>query len=698
MKLTIYVDKGTFPSIEEAASAEQEINWWDDGDARAVYCTECFAAMELRLHLQLVWGEESDIRLAPMDGSMHSGSGIFLGSGGSSVFAKLLMEQGLPSIREEIAADRSDEAFRIDTFYREGERCWALCGSGRTGTLYAAYAFLDTLGFQWYAPGKLGTVFPEALHQLPELYMQESPHFRTRGCYSEFIDDRHMDLLDWLGRNRMNYVHLYKVANPHAWKKRGIAIGGGGHDILYRFMNPLHYFDNHPDWFALVNGERQCRRSPDAEKEQFFAGDNHCFSHPEATEELAHNIVRALAEGDLRYVDVLNFWPLDNGNWCGCEACTDSGNLTSRLIGLVHQLRQKIVEAIKAGGLKRNVRILFPAYHETLPAPDRPLPDGFDYDNCVAIFFPIERCYVHTIDDEGCTETNLPVLQHYRNWTEGEQRHYKGELFIGEYYGVRSFAAMPIVLRRIIAHDIPFYYKTGTRHFYYMHMTSGRWGMLALNNYLHAALLWDAAADSEKLTEAYFQCYYKEVSPIMKAFYALLERTLSNIKYMKHYQKSYGSPEKHGLWLKMKEEAGELFPLEHMQYHGATDTTNAGISLVDTVKGMEECRAILDEAIMSAESPNVIERLIEDDIRFHYGQTMVRFYYHMTRTTLLLRDRKELLARWEFRYCHSYAQELQHTRLPLQNYDYSPYYASGLNATWMRGHYEYLYEQLNEQG
>ncbi|MBD2863861.1 DUF4838 domain-containing protein [Paenibacillus oceani] len=725
-KLAIIVHKGTYESVAQAAFAEKDIDWWDDSDSRATTCTECFAAVELFGFLRKLLAEEIELELRDASQLGEDGYRIWIGSAGSRLLAGLPQEQGSAEAGEAGAhagfQDDAGESFRLETIQGPDGCDWILAGEGRIGTLYASYAFLEELGVRWYAPGELGTVSPsEGLTELPAVRRVETADYRTRGCYSEFIDDRRSEFVDWMARNRMNYAHLFRVADPHALKKRGIRIAGGGHDILYKYLDPnaaypykhplfggdgpedrypvspeyagdadgdgtLTYAEAHPDWFALSGGARTYRRSPDAYTEQYFAGDNYCLTHPYATAELAENVVKSLADGELARVDDLNFWLLDNGAWCECESCFNGGNQTDLLLGVVHRLRQAILQAVRDGRLKRNVRILFPAYHETLEAPARPLPESFDYRNCFATFFPIERCYVHSFDDSGCTETNADLNGNYRRWTVEKERNYKGELVVGEYYNVRTFAAMPVLFCRMMACDIPYYYRTGTRHFYYMHITGGGWGMLALGNSLHARLLWNTTTDAEVWKTAYLDHYYKSQASRMKLFYEKLELALANIKPIKHYQERDG--DRHSIWMMLKQDADELFTLEHLKYEGRTDGSNAGIGLTETIRLMESCRSILDEAILEADDPVVEARLAEDEMRFDYGQTMLLFYYRMVRCHRMLKCGRTTAARSEFAHCRQLAGKLKETTAPLRDYDYSKYYENGFAASWVTDVYE----------
>ena len=60
--ITIVANPGRFGTVEAAASAEAQVNWWDDDFNDDNACTESFAAVELRHFLAVCLGKrESDI-------------------------------------------------------------------------------------------------------------------------------------------------------------------------------------------------------------------------------------------------------------------------------------------------------------------------------------------------------------------------------------------------------------------------------------------------------------------------------------------------------------------------------------------------------------------------------------------------------------------------------------------------------------
>ena len=144
--------------------------------------------------------------------------------------------------------------------------------------------------------------------------------------------------------------------------------------------------------------------------------------YPHACKELMKNIVQDLIDGEWAEADSINFWTLDAAKWCECDNCKALGTTTDRNLLLVHRLDQEMNKAMAEGRLKRNVRIFFLAYWDVLEPPTRPLPPDFDYDNCIATYYPIIRCYVHTFADPACTEFNLRYQQNLVGWATERER------------------------------------------------------------------------------------------------------------------------------------------------------------------------------------------------------------------------------------------------------------------------------------
>lgn len=706
-KIVIVVDKGRFRSVQEAANAQRMIDWSDSESADGNVCTECFCALDLQHHLQQISPDTEFIigTEVPEEGDV-----IAIGR----------LAEGVDFLKAARGENPGRERFWIHTV-KEGRRTITyLLGQTRSAVLYAISGYLELLGVRWFSPSKYGCHIPviEDFH-LPVIELSQEPSFKTRACYSELLDDSDEAFLDWLMHNRVNFVYLEAYHHTKELKKRGIQVCRGGHTILHQYFSPnkpypynhpyridhhrpsdpyplsteavpgwdgeeFTYFHAHPEWYGLVNGERS-RKMGTGRTEGF--GDNFCTSNKDAVRELCGNLVKSLISGELSDAEYLNFWMLDNGAWCQCPECIKSGNETARLCSVVYQLNKSIQEARKSGYLKRDVTILFPAYHETLPLPDLKLPDDFDYEHCVVTYFPIERCYVHHLNDKACTETNSRLWSRLSAWAPSSGGTYRGELFIGEYYNVSSFSSISTFFAEKISHDIPLYFSMGARHMYYMHMTAKDWGTLVPTNYLFYSMLWDVELDAGRLLQEFYSLYYQEVSSVMKEFYGSLELGSANMKYFKHYQYLYEGEEQKRLALfgklnQMAEREDEIFPLKHMQYDHTEQDSNAGISAVETMEAYHRCRMLLEKARFYCRDEVTAERLTEDTMRFEYTYLSLNYLFHMARLAIFHGSKRFVLARCEYQTAAGYAGQLKQVTEPLKGLLHFEFYKDGLGSTW----------------
>ena len=165
------------------------------------------------------------------------------------------------------------------------------------------------------------------------------------------------------------------------------------------------------------------------------------MSNKDAVKEFCKNFLNSIIGGSLKDADFINVWPLDNGKWCECEECAKLGNYTRQILLVAYELMKAIKDAQKKGHLKRDILLIVPAYHETLPGPDKPLPEDFDYD-MINVIITIERRYVHDclMKDTG-SQYNLSGSNQGMDDERGSvlQRGFG----IGEYFNVSSFASIP---------------------------------------------------------------------------------------------------------------------------------------------------------------------------------------------------------------------------------------------------------------
>lgn len=715
-KAVIMVNSGSFASAEEAAFGEEKVNFLDDDltDDRA--CTECFAAVELKKYLaRAIDMNEGDITISGSKKFPDSGDVFILGSAESN-----------PFINDGNVEFESDQSFKISASKEKNRIITRIQGADRVGTLYGVYSYLNRMGIQFYGLGDNGTVYPgKPSSILSEINITENPSFIIRGFHATRARGNHEFFL-WMARNKMN---LWTDAEPNIsfLKKLGIKLICGGHIIQANFLNPagrypynhsrfsgdednpsdpypvssmyqgdvdkndtLSYFEAHPEWYGLLN-----RKRSDQIKGDF--GTNYCTSDTNATNELAKNFVDYLINSDWKNADLVNFWMLDEGNWCECEECKKRGSFTDRLLDVIYVVLNKISEAKEQGRLQRDVKLVSLAYHETLSPPTRPLPADFDYENFTLTFFPIDRCYAHSLADPACTEINAPMLDDYQNWTQGEGRFYKGSMLIGEYYNVSYLVTLPMLYTRMMATDIPWYYATGARYFHYMHTPTRLWGTWTLNQHLLSQLLWNVKVDTDSLLESYFRSYYPTTSKVTRDFYHHLELAMANYKPLKHNvcEKKY-SVRRQLKEIPRGDEDVEILPMDHLHYEAFHPTLNDGLDIVEMVEEFHQARKYIDQALFLCNDSLEQLRLLEDERRFAYGEDMMMFHYHIIRTALFFQQHKTELTRNEFKSVTFYADKLRGITDLVKSAASAPGIENGYDATYLSSVYEYFNKLYRE--
>lgn len=523
-----------------------------------------------------------------------------------------------------------------------------LAGHDSTGLLYSVYHFLEMQGIRWYAPGADGEHVPTA-HRLrmPTSTVVEHPRFLTRGFWAwEPRGNREFHI--WMARNRINF---WTAADREGLFMRmlGLRLNAGGHWFFERYLNPedeypyrgsdpypkdsaefrgdrnhdgkLSYFEAHPEWYGLVGGERRTFQSA--------FGVNPCSSNPHMMTELCRRIVKELAEGEWKDAGILDFWALDVGKWCECERCRALGTPTDRLLRMVHQVREAVTQAEHAKVLKRPVTVFFPIYAETLAAPSRPLPEGFDFERTIGTLFPIHRCFRHALDDPDCRETNAGIWNTILGWQSGE-RFYRGGYVMGEYYGVSTTKCLPVLYTKVMARDIPLYYSRGVRHFHYMHVVTQLPGPKRLNDYLLGRMLWNPEADAQAFMSEYFRDFFGAAADSMRELYSHLEEGMSAI----HQWKS----DRRRLTDRINRDLDPLFPLKHLQLETAEQgPADRGVPLAKSVEELRMCREIMNRVLSRPQTPVIRRRLIEDDRNLRYAEATVQLYERTARAILAMR-------------------------------------------------------------
>ncbi|MGI6416072.1 MAG: DUF4838 domain-containing protein [Thermoguttaceae bacterium] len=600
---SIVVGCGPFPSLQAAAVAEEQADWLDADQADDNACTQCFAAAELQRYLRRMTGRVEDFSLVSDAQLPQSGDVILVGQPAGAAARNLSQSLGVDATQME---SLGPEGYRIKSRLVGGQRIVVVAGRQRVGTLYGAYDLLYRLGCRWFAPGELSEDIPP-LESIPDLDLTSQPSFLTRG-FLAWGNRGNVDFLLWMARNRLDCWTLEQQPQT-LMRKLGLRMVFGRHDAEDELLGPQK-----------------------------------CYPY-----------AQALIDGPYRHADILRFWALDAGKWCECEACRAQGTPTDRYMLLVHRFCQELDEARAAGRLHRPLTVTFLVYADVVDPPKRPLPAGFPPTYCAATFFPICHCYVHHIDDPTCA-VNARYWGQLAGWTGDPQRTYRGAMAIGEYYNVSRYKCLPICFMHAMAGDIPAYYRTGARHFDYMHVTTARWGTKALTNYQMARQLWDVETDCEALWTDYFARRYGPAAAKMRQFYESLEQMLSNATELKY-----------GLAPRLERGEKDLFPTAQLRYQRAPGLACDGPTLLEIVEHGRRCRQLLSDSLRMALPAAIKARIVEDEECFTYGERTVAYYHACVQALQQLNVGRRDAARPPYAEAQRLAELLRNDAVSTQN-------------------------------
>ncbi|MCA9133232.1 MAG: DUF4838 domain-containing protein [Planctomycetales bacterium] len=167
---------------------------------------------------------------------------------------------------------------------------WSLTTAA--GSMLAVYTLLeDHLGVHWFWPGEFGEHVPQqAAAMLPALDLRQTPAFEIRSVGLGYPSSYHTAVFNeasrrWSRRNRLGWVR--SAVFGHSW-----------YDAFN--LRTDESFQEHPEWFALVDGQRQ---PPQV-----------CTTHPQVIERMVEHVLQGKQQ-------IMHISPSDGGGFCECERC-----------------------------------------------------------------------------------------------------------------------------------------------------------------------------------------------------------------------------------------------------------------------------------------------------------------------------------------------------------------------------------------
>ena len=487
---------------------------------------ERFAADELQEYLEKISGARLPVRAT--GAGTGSQTAVVLGT----MESDLMRTAGV-----EDPGNLPEDSFLIRTV---GEGRLILAGTNPRAVLYAVYALLEEfLGVGWAQFPVNGRDFDPADEVVPRRpTVRIGPIDRTwqprlayradqvwylRGVRGPGVSakERIMPALDLMAKNRLNTVQFQQFPMPddytrdpeydqEVWpevEKRGFDLEVGHHDF-YRLLKPTkELFDEHPEYFALVDGQR-------VRKARGLA---FCLSNPAVARLMAeHGITFLDHHPEVRYLDL---WPEDNKAECECEACKRMGrgqgstwpnSSSAYYLRFVNRVAQQVRRE------HPDISVVYLAYlNYKAPPPDlRPDP------GVVVSFCNYFRCYTHPVGPVEACMKNSRLFGWMRDW----QRSGSPVIVYAYYYGLSGYLHFPYPILAWIDDELRFYEGLSLNEEAPLLGVKATGGIIgpaqhALNGYAFARMAWDRDLTGTEVLDTYCTRYFGRASDHVCAFY-----------------------------------------------------------------------------------------------------------------------------------------------------------------------------------
>lgn len=352
-------------------------------------------------------------------------------------------------------------------------------GSTPTAVENAVWDLLHRLGYRLFFLTDTWEVVPDQPELSIAICVTEKPDYVTRQApRGAPWSDREL-WTRWKTRNRLN--SSYSLSTGHAYG-----------NIVRRHQDA---FSAHPEYFALVDGER--RTGPNAK---------FCISNPGLRQLVVDHAV-ATIKADPR-LNSISMDPSDGGGWCECDKCAAMGSVSDRALTLANDAATAIN---KLGLGPKHVGMY--GYNQHSPPPNIKAHPN--------VVISVATAFIRG----GYSVEEL---------VEGWQRQ-DAVIGIRDYHDVFAWSHdLPRKARggkiEYLTHTIPWFYEHGARFMNSENMDS--WGANGLGYWLTPQILWDVdnAQQVDDLIEDFLTGAFGEAAAPMREFFQLLNQDSLSVR------------------------------------------------------------------------------------------------------------------------------------------------------------------------
>jgi len=363
-----------------------------------------------------------------------------------------------------------------------------LAGGSPRATLYAVYTFLeDVVGCRWWTSTASAMPWKRTLRIKP-VSIQYAPPLEYREPFWFVAFDP-----IWDARNKANGA-----------RAGGDDVRGGKHvyegfvHTFYPLISPEKYFQDHPEWFSEIKGQRTYQNA------------QLCLTNEEMRRELVKNLKERLLLNP--QATIASVSQNDCYNNCTCARCRavdeEEGSPSGSLLRFVNAVAAEIEAEFP------NVTIDTLAYQYTRKPPRlaRPRP------NVIIRLCSIECSFSQPLNGER----NKAFFEDLKGWSNIADR-----LFIWDYTTNFAHYIQPHPNYQVLGPNIRVFVEHKVRGIFEQgaYQSTGA-EMAEFRAWLLAKLLWNPSLDSQKLRWEFLDGYYGPAAGYVSDYMTLLERAV----------------------------------------------------------------------------------------------------------------------------------------------------------------------------
>lgn len=379
-----------------------------------------------------------------------------------------------------------------------------ILGGAKKGLFYGVITLLENyFGCRKYSPAyeyipKESTLF------LPDIHFRDKPMNTYRVIYGNFTADK--EYKDWQRLNEIDdvfgegyYVHTF-------WK----------------IIQPALYFNEHPEYFALINGERTAKQP--------------CLSNPEVLKIAIEHLRKEIARQPTR-----NVWSVsqnDNRHYCQCPECLkiieEEGSPSGPIIRFVNKIAEQFPD--------KTISTLAYTYSRQAPKRIKPL------SNVQIMLCTIELNRNIPIE----ADANNSFVKDVKDW-----KNITSNLYLWDYTVNFSHNISPFPNIHVLQSNLQFFARSGIKQQFQQSNTEFGYDFAELKSYLISRLLWNPFLKADSVLVDFFKGYYGKSATYIKSYVYQIERETAKSQDKLNI---YGSP----IW-----HSGSFLSEKNIQYYKA---------------------------------------------------------------------------------------------------------------------------------